>query len=106
MEFAFLNTPANPGEVLTHHTDNGDVVGWLIGETDGSKIWIGQMVEADLALAGIEGETAQEPIIWIVAIDGDQPPKIRGMVNDYETAELLATETAAVIRAKLLAQIQ
>lgn len=101
MELAFLNTPVNPGEILTYSTEGGDVVGWLIGDIDGSKIWIGQMVEADLALAGIYGETAQEPVIWIVAIGADGTIKIRGMVQTYDAAEQLATGTATIIRAQI-----
>ena len=104
MEQGFLNTPVAPGQILTHEID-GEVVGWLIGEIDGSKVWIGQMVAADLALAGIYGATAEEPIIWIAVIEGDRP-RIRGMVRDYDKAHELAIGTASIIRAQIAGQMQ
>ena len=104
MEQGFLNTPVAPGQILTHEID-GEVVGWLIGEIDGSKIWIGQMITADLALAGIYGAIAEEPVIWIAVIEADRP-RIRGFVGDYEKARELAVGTAAIIRTQIEGRIQ
>ena len=104
MEQAFLNTPVAPGEMLTHEID-GEVVGWLIGDMDGSKVWIGQMVSADLALAGIDGDLAEEAIIWVAAIR-DGKPTVRHMVRDYDAARELAIGTASIIRLQIAGQMQ
>ena len=108
MEQTFLNTPVLPGEILTHRTEgeDGEIIGWLIGDMDGNKVWIGQMVAADLALAGITDNAAEEPIIWIAAIRGPASLRIRGMIPDYDTAELFSKTLAETIRAQIGRVIQ
>lgn len=107
MELDILKTSVAPGEIVTHRDDEtGETIGWLIGEIDGGKIWIGQMTTADLGRAGIYGATAEEPVIWIVKIETDDQLRLRGMVGDYAAAEELAKGTATIIQNQIAGRLQ
>jgi hypothetical protein len=107
MELSALATALTPGEILAVESEDipGEIIGWLIGRVDGSSFWIGQMISADLADAGITPELHDEPTIWGAVVSPGSIEIIAAFTDD-DLAEEWARLIAAGIKAEIARVMQ